>query len=275
TVRKMASETDHLTRTASNVREKVVANAEIKKIDSLSSTVKRLHLYVENKDFSFKAGQWVDMFIPGLDTVGGFSMCSSPDFLIRTRILQLAVKASPHPPAHWVHTQCQVGDTVKLRVGGDFYYDPQPHTKDHDLLLIAGGVGINPLFSILQHFLFLHSGQVEADVGSRFSQDKSVSLLYSARNAEELIFQTELIEMTEKYDNLLLKMFSTQGAVEHCKYITEGRIQLKDVKNAVSALDREKTMVYICGPLPFIEKMKSYCLDCDISEDRVNFEKWW
>ncbi|BFZ02081.1 hypothetical protein BsWGS_05120 [Bradybaena similaris] len=270
----MASETDHITRTSANKRGKVVAVAEIKKIENLSPTVKRLHLYVENQDFSFKAGQWVDMFIPGVDKVGGFSMCSPPDFLIQERILHLAVKVSPHPPAHWVHTQCQAGDKVKLRVGGDFYYDPQPHTEDRDLLLIAGGVGINPLFSMLQHFLFLHSDQVHASRDNKVGRDQNISLLYSAQSTDELIFQTELIEKTQKFDNFLLKMFSTQGPVEDCKYASEGRIQLNDVQSALSNLDKTKTTVYICGPQPFIDTMKSYCLDCDIPEDYVVFEKW-
>lgn len=89
----------------------------------------------------------------------------------------------------FAHLQCQAGDKVKLRVGGDFYYDPQPHTEDRDLLLIAGGVGINPLFSMLQHFLFLHSGQVHASRDNRVGQGRSISLLYSAISTDELIFQ--------------------------------------------------------------------------------------
>ena len=47
----------------------------------------------------------VDMMIPGVETVGGFSMCSSPQLLQQSGVLDLAVKYSSHPPAHWVHTQ--------------------------------------------------------------------------------------------------------------------------------------------------------------------------
>lgn len=47
----------------------------------------------------------VDLFIPGVDTVGGFSMCSSPGLLQREGVVELAVKYSRHPPAHWVHSQ--------------------------------------------------------------------------------------------------------------------------------------------------------------------------
>lgn len=46
----------------------------------------------------------VDFFIPGVEKVGGFSMCSSPGLLQREGIVELAVKYTKHPPALWVHT---------------------------------------------------------------------------------------------------------------------------------------------------------------------------
>lgn len=52
----------------------------------------------------------VDFFIPGVEKVGGFSMCSSPGLLQREGIVELAVKYTKHPPAHWVHTM--VSDSV-------------------------------------------------------------------------------------------------------------------------------------------------------------------
>ena len=47
----------------------------------------------------------VDFHIPGADIVGGYSMCSSPLQLEKNKTLELAVKYSTHPPAHWIHTQ--------------------------------------------------------------------------------------------------------------------------------------------------------------------------
>jgi hypothetical protein len=47
----------------------------------------------------------VDMYIPGVETVGGFSMCSSPLKLEREQCMDLAVKYSKHPPAYWIHSK--------------------------------------------------------------------------------------------------------------------------------------------------------------------------
>lgn len=37
--------------------------------------------------------------------VGGFSICSSPGLLEKEGVLELAIKRTTHPPAHWIHTQ--------------------------------------------------------------------------------------------------------------------------------------------------------------------------
>ena len=66
---------------------------------------------------SFAAGQWVDFFIPGVEKVGGYSMCSAPSDLEEGRRMDLAVKASTWAPAAWMHNTAKVGDVVQMRVG--------------------------------------------------------------------------------------------------------------------------------------------------------------
>ena len=66
---------------------------------------------------SFLAGQWVDFFIPGVEQVGGYSMCSAPSDLEEGRRMDLAVKASTWAPAAWMHNKAKVGDVVQMRVG--------------------------------------------------------------------------------------------------------------------------------------------------------------
>ena len=85
--------------------------------------------------------------------VGGFSMCSAPQELETERTFDLAIKYSEWPPANWLHTKAKEGDTVGIRFGGDFHYPDRTtdSLKDHDVLLIAGGVGVNPLVSIFFH----------------------------------------------------------------------------------------------------------------------------
>ena len=63
----------------------------------------------------------VDFFIPGVEKVGGFSMCSSPGLLQREGVVELAVKYARHPPAHWVHTAVSEDG----RILHCFYFHPR------------------------------------------------------------------------------------------------------------------------------------------------------
>ena len=78
--------------------------------------------------------------------------------------------------------QCSVGDQLQIRVGGDFFYAPLTPDETTNLLLIAGGVGINPLISMLRHHVWLLSK-------ATCTCTHAARLLYSAKNENELIFK--------------------------------------------------------------------------------------
>ena len=87
-----------------------------------------------------------------------------------------------------------------MRAGGDFFFDPDPGDQTaEDVLLIAGGVGINPLYSMINHVAHINSSPQGPYSGK-------VLLLYSARTCADLIF---------KVSGLLLPMF---GCVCVCYY---------------------------------------------------------
>lgn len=69
-----------------------------------------------------------------------------------------------------------------IRVGGDFCYSPRADRNLTDLLLIGGGVGINPLLSMLFH----HSRLLAS------SDQVSARLLYSSKTKAELLFKVHL-----------------------------------------------------------------------------------
>ena len=89
--------------------------------------------------------------------------------------------------------QCQVGDRLEVRVGGDFWYSPHDPC---DLLLVAGGLGINPLISILlRHSRLIERGRQMKSEGRKGEEAEEgkmqarVRLLYSAKTVNELIFK--------------------------------------------------------------------------------------
>jgi len=165
---------------------------------------------VDEEGFSFKAGQWVDFYVPGILEVTGYSMTSPPNEAKEKGILELSVKYGKFPPTHWLHNYCRPGQEVQIRVGGDFYYDPLSNRNEaeSDLLLVGGGVGINPLVSILCEYRDLL-------LASRFQSENSihpgkVHLLYSAKIEEELVFKDDFAVMEKEHPTLTCQYFVTK-----------------------------------------------------------------
>merc|ERR1712062_462770 len=156
----------------------------------------------------------------------------------------LAVKASFAAPAHWVHTACKVGDTVGLRVGGNFFHPTPGLSFPHSILLVAGGVGINPLFSIMQQCKSLADQQAPGS-------PKAVTLLYSAKKREELIF------------------------LEEIKLRDGGRrLDQSDLKRALENMPG-RVVTYLCGPPTMTEAVAAGLQELGMKRGDVKHENWW
>lgn len=264
---------DHLERTASVLRREVVAAAKVCGMKDESPSVKSLRLLVADTDFSFKAGQWVDFFIPGVSVVGGFSICSSPRLLKQERMIELAVKYANHPPAVWIHNKCTLDSEVAVRVGGEFFFDPQPTDAPRNLVLIGGGVGINPLLSILRHSADLHREQTDRGSGYEIA---TVTLFYSAENTSELLFKRNILNLVNEFPekiacSLHVTKQTTCISPEFKPYIVEGRITEEEIRDHVS----EETLFYICGPPPMTDFFSKQLEKNHVPREHIYFEKWW
>nr|XP_008982118.2 oxidoreductase NAD-binding domain-containing protein 1 [Callithrix jacchus]XP_008982119.2 oxidoreductase NAD-binding domain-containing protein 1 [Callithrix jacchus]XP_008982120.2 oxidoreductase NAD-binding domain-containing protein 1 [Callithrix jacchus]XP_008982121.2 oxidoreductase NAD-binding domain-containing protein 1 [Callithrix jacchus]XP_008982122.2 oxidoreductase NAD-binding domain-containing protein 1 [Callithrix jacchus]XP_008982123.2 oxidoreductase NAD-binding domain-containing len=272
-IMKSKRKTDHMERTASVIRREIVSAAKVCGAASESPSVKSLLLLIADQDFSFKAGQWVDFFIPGVSVVGGFSICSSPRLLEQERMIELAVKYTNHPPALWVHNKCTLDSEVAVRVGGEFFFDPQPAEASRNLVLIAGGVGINPLLSILRHAADLLREQANKEHGYEIG---TIKLFYSAKNISELLFKKNILDLVNEFPekiacSLYVTKQTTQISAELKPYITEGRITEKEIRDHIS----KETLFYICGPPPMTDFFSKQLENNHVPKEHINFEKWW
>lgn len=250
-----------------------------------------------SKAFAFLPGQWVDFYIPAIKKVGGYSIVSLPSHLPR---LELAVKRSRHPPANWVTSKAKVGDSVKVRVGGEFVYStssgdegrqivdggacmvPAPDSKG--LLFVAGGVGINPLYGMIRQ---LHYDYAKAQ---STTQGPKAILLYSASKADELLFEPELTDMAKEFPNNFHMVYHVtkddeKGSEEDSSATyRRGRITSGEIGEALqwaaSPIGDGKAMIpissiYICGPTGFAEEMSEACQEHGVPRSAIHFEQWW
>jgi len=263
----------HLEKTKDVFRDpKIFSSATINKITSISPTVKYLQVKVDSKEFTFKPGQWVDFIAPGLSTVGGFSMCSSPSLLRNENLLELAVKYSTHPPAHWVHTQCVPGSRVSLQVGGNLSYEMSRENIADNLLLIAAGVGLNPLLSIMRVTFHCHENNM--DTSTLFGK---TSLCYTATTHDELLFKDEIstIESSDKTFNI--QYFVTRQSCYTNENIHPRRMNETDLSKTIKKMDvrPQDVISYLCAPPEMMKEMESVLRKIGLLKENICYESWW
>ncbi len=136
------------------------------------------------------------------------------------------MKSSEHPPAKWLSDTAEVGDLVQLQVGGKFCFpqrDEVDNNTDGNMLFIAGGVGINPLLSMLRT-------RFERPISPQSIAVCQTTLLYSVKSPEELAFLEPLVELaTQSYgmraslESLSSREGRTQSTGEECRDISRFR----------------------------------------------------
>ena len=254
---------------------RILTAATVQTVRSISPTVKHLKIHVENKEVTFKPGQWVDFFIPGVSTTGGFSMCSSPTMLEREQTLDLAVKYSTHPPAHWVHHNCVDGTPVSLQVGGNFSYEMNAQNLGDNILLIAAGVGINPILSIMKHIHEVHRANQQ-----HTSSFGNTLLFYTATSSDELIFKDDISAMVAEDSSFKTHLFATRQSNPTSvtsSNIEQRRMKREDFESNLSLLgiSPKEVISYMCAPEPMMKEMDAMLTNIGLIKQNIRYESWW
>ena len=229
--------------------------ATIVEISQVSPTTRALRLALGGERLPFKPGQWVDFFADvgdGAIAVAGYSITSSPS---RTDAIELAVKlVGDNPVTHWVHGRASVGDVVEVQVGGRFYYTAD---MGGPLVLLAGGIGITPLMSIVRHV-------------DESAPDVPLTLLYTAKTPDELLFRDELEAIAAR--NSAIRCHFSVTRPEGAAWT--GRAGRIDRGMAEDAGVDAGALFYICGPPPMIGDMARLARGLGADEGRVRYEGW-
>ncbi|KAI0515347.1 hypothetical protein F5B22DRAFT_636398 [Xylaria bambusicola] len=223
------SKPDHLQRTTADPRDKSLHTVILQHIQDVNDTTRifRLGIPRDSPPIRFLPGQWLDVYIPGVETAGGFTITSTPQ---QARLahppvgegedsagekkappkreegpfLELAVQKSPeNPPAAWLYgsSSAIIGQELRVRVGGGFVWPP-PGINVRSLrrvVFVAGGVGVNPLVSMLSSLASSSSSSAAAPaLEVRFlysAKDPGVSEGSAGRNARNILFLERIAQV--------------------------------------------------------------------------------
>lgn len=203
--------------------------------------------------FAFEAGQFlpVRVSVDGRDHVRCYSISSSP----ATRAhLDISVKRQGLVSGT-LHATVQPGTPLSVRApGGSFTY---PTGDDRPLLLLAGGIGITPLLSMLRH-------AVEIEPWRR------VTLLYSAPTEDALAFRADIRTIASRHPQVTVRFAVTRHPGGPDAYA--GRIDETLLRTTLPDVTRAIAM--ICGPQPMIDGLRQLLSSLGVPDAQVRFERF-
>jgi all-trans-retinol 13,14-reductase len=205
-------------------------------------------------EFLFVPGQAVMVGDHGQPLRRPYSIASSPEYAADTGRLELLVgvdaagAAGPH---------LSLDGAERVDVEGPLGTFTFPPTLTHRrLLFVAGGTGIAPLRAMLDHALRVHPAE-------------RVSLLYSARRADEFAFADEL----RAYERAgRLEFHPTVTREDEAWAGNRGRIGRSHFEAVLH--DRADTLCFICGPGPLVSEAVSTLCELGVPRAAIRTEEW-
>jgi all-trans-retinol 13,14-reductase len=225
----------------------------VARIETLSPTVRRIRL--EPLDggpmpFSFAAGQYLKVDLPvAIEPIErSYSIASGPG---DGGFVDIAVKREPQGLGSvFLHNDLAVGQALRLSGPfGEFTYQYERGL----LLLIAGGIGISPLMSVLA---------AAADAGHA----GPVVLLVGCRTENEILFQPELEALQGRLPGLEVTTFVSRAGSGWPGL--RGRIDLEALRPYATSATR----VHLCGPEAMMQDVLGYLSALRVPREAIHTE---
>lgn len=173
------------------------------------------------ESFSFRPGQFGMLYVPGVGEVPlGISGREAQSWSFTVRAVGNTTRAL---------SALHVGDTLGLR--GPFGSSwPLEHCDGHDVVLVAGGLGLPPLRPVIHEL-------------ARHRQNYSrVTLIYGSRTPDTLIYARE-------YDDWSRGRIDVQTTVDRADLSWTGNVGVVPLLlDRLQPLEPERTIVFACGP---------------------------
>lgn len=218
----------------------------------------------------FKPGQFLTIKMPIADkqTIRTYTVSSAPaDPLVRISIKREAASQPEFDDgvfSNFMHQHVSVGDVVEVKQPcGPFFFDA---SEERPAVLLAGGVGITPMVSMLRHVLI---------EGVRTRRMRQIILVSSAKTREQRAFFDELNAIAAQSGGLI-QHYSLLGKVDNTlkqgvDYHSIGRISAPFLQSILPIDDYD---FYLCGPNGFMQSIYDMLHNFGVNDSRVFAEEF-
>lgn len=214
----------------------------------------------------FKPGQYITVraVLPnGITTMRNYSLSDKPG----RDYFRISVKRETGPKAdtpkgyvsNLLHEKMNVGDVLPVAPPcGEFYLDTQAR-HDRPLVLLAAGVGITPIMSILH-------ASLDA------TPDRKIFLVHASLHENAQAFRATLDALAAQHGNLSVRYCYSEPAptgIARKDGDVTGMVGAEMIEALVPDRDAD---YYFCGPKPFMVNIYHQLLNWGVPPAQVHFE---
>ena len=193
-----------------------------------------------------------------------YSLSDSPFHPERYRVSikrVLAPRDNPSSPpgliSNYFHDSLNENDIVDIKApSGQFHLSM---TKKFPVVLLAGGVGITPLLSMLNAI---------TEMGSQ----REVWFFLGVRNKKDHVMKEHLEMVARENENVRLRVFySAPGETDVLDedYHVKGRVNVENLKTILPSSNFD---YYICAPPPMVKDLRKDLADWGVPKKNIHFE---
>lgn len=228
----------------------------LSRVTPLTHDTRLLEVQLE-QPMRFWAGQYIELSVPSAGVTRSYSMASTqstPD------TLQFIIRKYPNGAfSSLVDTRLQPGTALKVKgpYGGCFRREERPGP----MVLVGGGSGMSPLWSILQDHI--QSGE-----------QRPIRFFYGARTRKDLFFLDEFAAVAVQLADFEFIPVLSQATAEDAWSGETGFVH-----EAVERILREQQLpgeidAYTCGPPPMIDAVLPVLQRLGVALDHTHVDKF-
>jgi propane monooxygenase reductase subunit len=227
----------------------------VEAIEELTHDIRRLVL--SGEPLTYKAGQYVDITIPGTEDVRSFSMANIPS---RPPHGSLEFMIKIYPDGQFssllADERLKAGDEVS--VTGPYGVFTLREKSDRPLLFIGGGARMGAIPALLRAM---------AENGT----ERPAVYYYGARGPDDLFHLEELAELERRLPN-----FRFVPALSHCAEDADWDGERGLITDVVARMEQQLGEVdaYLCGPPPMVDAAIAMLDQGGVPESRVYYDKF-
>ena len=228
----------------------------ITRISELTHDIRMLEIEIE-KPLKFWAGQYVDLTLTDKSITRAFSMANAPEDGTR---LSFIIKKYPNGAfSSLLDGALSAGDPIVAKgpYGSCFRREERPGP----MLLVGGGSGMSPLWSILADHI-------------KSGEQRPIRFFYGARTSADLFYLDELKAIAAKLtDFKFIPALSNATAEDkwdgETGFVHEVVLRHLREEKLAGALD-----AYACGPTPMIDAVLPILQMNGVEPDHIYFDKF-